>query len=121
MNGQKVKAILQWHRVVAIPASAQVVVACNYKGGVYQGCQRDSESTLPMIQIRDFIGRQWRLMAVIAAFCLALGAVWISISPFRSSAQTDMIIDTKRVSRVQSEMSSESRLIDEASVESTAG
>ena len=65
-----------------------------------------------MIQVRDFIGRQWRLVGVITAFLLVLGAIYVLISPFRYTSQADMIIDTKRVSWVQSEMSSENRTID---------
>jgi succinoglycan biosynthesis transport protein ExoP len=80
--------------------------------------ENESEPTISLVQVRDFIGREWRLIAVVTAMSLIAGAIYISISPFKYTAHADMIIDTKRVSWVQSEMSSETRSIDDASVES---
>lgn len=71
-----------------------------------------------MIQVRDFLGREWRLIAVLTGFSIILGAAYIAVSPSRYTAQADMIIDTKRVTWTQSEMSSENRTIEDASVES---
>lgn len=73
---------------------------------------------LSMLQIRDFLGRQWRLIAVITALLTVVGAAYIAISPFRYTAQADMIIDTKRVTWTQTEMASENRNIEDAAVES---
>jgi exopolysaccharide transport family protein len=74
--------------------------------------------TLSMIQVRDFLGRAWRLIAAVTGLSVVLGAAYIAISPAKYTAQTDMIIDTKRVTWTQSEMSSENRTIEDASVES---
>ncbi len=53
--------------------------------------------TVSMIQVRDFLGRQWRLIAVVTVIAIILGAALIAVSPKRYTAQADMIIDTKRV------------------------
>ncbi len=71
-----------------------------------------------LIQARDFLGRQWRLIAVVLTFSIVIGSVYIAISPFRYTAQADMIIDTKRVVWTQAEMTSENRMVEDASVES---
>src|SRR5712664_4624420 len=77
-----------------------------------------NSGTLSMIQIRDFLGRQWRLIALVTGLSIVLGAVYIAISPFKYTAQADMIIDTKRVTWTQTEMASENRTVEDASVES---
>ena len=77
-----------------------------------------SSGTLSMLQIRDFLGREWRLIALVAALSTVVGAAYIAISPFRYTAQADMIIDTKRVTWTQTEMASENRTVEDASVES---
>jgi exopolysaccharide transport family protein len=71
-----------------------------------------------MLQIRDFLGREWRLIAFVTALSTIVGAAYIAISPFRYTAQADMIIDTKRVTWTQTEMASENRTVEDASVES---
>ncbi len=77
-----------------------------------------SSGTLSMLQVRDFLGRQWRLIALVTGLSIVLGATYVAISPSRYTAQADMIIDTKRVSWTQSEMASENRTVEDASVES---
>src|SRR5215218_3286615 len=77
-----------------------------------------SSGTLSVLQIRDFLGREWRVIALITALTTVVGAAYIAISPFRYTAQADMIIDTKRVTWTQTEMASENRNIDDAAVES---
>jgi succinoglycan biosynthesis transport protein ExoP len=74
--------------------------------------------SLSMLQVRDFLGREWRLIALVTGLSIVLGATYIAISPSRYTAQTDMIIDTKRVTWTQSEMASENRTVEDASVES---
>src|SRR3984893_2790020 len=74
--------------------------------------------TLPLLQVRDFLGREWRLIALVTGLSIILGATYIAISPVRYTAQADMIIDTKRVTWTQTEMSSENRMVEDASVES---
>jgi polysaccharide biosynthesis transport protein len=71
-----------------------------------------------MLQVRDFLGRQWRLIALVNVLAIVVGTAYIAISPARYTAQADMIIDTKRVTWTQTEMSSENRAVEDASVES---
>src|SRR5882757_3313593 len=78
----------------------------------------DSDGSVSMLQVRDFFSRQLRLIALVTALAIVLGAAYIAVSPSRFTAQTDMIIDTKRVTWTQSEMSSENRTVEDASVES---
>src|SRR5712672_656356 len=77
-----------------------------------------SSGTLSMLQVRDFLGREWRLIALITGLSIVVGATYVAISPYKYTAQSDMIIDTKRVSWTQSEMASENRTVEDASVES---
>ena len=71
-----------------------------------------------MLQLRDFFTRQWRVIALVTVLSIIVGATYVAMSPFRYTARADMIIDTKRVTWTQSEMASENRAIDDASVES---
>ena len=73
---------------------------------------------LSLLQIRDFLKRQWRLIALVAGLALILGVFYLAIAPRKYTAQSDMIIDTKRVSFTQSELATESRIVEDASVES---
>jgi succinoglycan biosynthesis transport protein ExoP len=77
-----------------------------------------SSGTLSMLQVRDFLGRAWRLIALITGLSIVVGATLVAISPYKYTAQTDMIIDTKRVTWTQTEMASENRTVEDASVES---
>jgi exopolysaccharide transport family protein len=74
--------------------------------------------TVSMIQVRDFLLRQWRLIAVVTGVAFIVGATFIAVSPARYTALADMIIDTKRVTWTQSEMATDNRTIEDASVES---
>jgi polysaccharide biosynthesis transport protein len=74
--------------------------------------------SVSLINIRDFFARQWRLIAVITGLCIVIGAIYVALSPTKYTAQADMIIDTKRVTWTQSDMSTENRTVDDASVES---
>jgi succinoglycan biosynthesis transport protein ExoP len=74
--------------------------------------------TLSMIHVRDFLGRQWRLIALVTGLSIVLGATYVALSPSKYTAQADMIIDTKRVTWTQTEMASENRTVEDASVES---
>jgi polysaccharide biosynthesis transport protein len=71
-----------------------------------------------LLQIRYFMGRQWRLILLVTCLAIVVGAAYVAISPFRYTAQADMIIDTKRVTWTQSEMASENRTVEDAQVES---
>src|SRR6202171_2920104 len=77
-----------------------------------------SSGTLSMLQLRDFFGREWRLIALVTGLSIVLGATYVALSPSRYTAQADMIIDTKRVTWTQTEMASENRMVEDASVES---
>src|ERR1700730_5490224 len=84
----------------------------------YRRAAEDDSGSVSMLQIRDFVGRQWRLIALVAGLVIVAGVVYVAISPSRYMAQADMIIDTKRVTWSQSEMASENRTVEDASVES---
>jgi succinoglycan biosynthesis transport protein ExoP len=71
-----------------------------------------------LLQVRDFISRQWRLIALAIVFGAVLGALYIAISPTKYTTQADMIIDTKRVTWTQTEMVNDNRMVEDASVES---
>jgi polysaccharide biosynthesis transport protein len=71
-----------------------------------------------ILQIRDFLGRQWRLIALVTGLSIVVGAIYVAVSPARYTAEADMIIDTKRVTWTQTEMSAENRPLEDASVES---
>jgi succinoglycan biosynthesis transport protein ExoP len=71
-----------------------------------------------LIEVRDFVTRQWRLIAICVAFATVLGAFYIALSPTRYTAQADMIIDTKRVTWTQTEMATDNRMVEDASVDS---
>jgi polysaccharide biosynthesis transport protein len=81
----------------------------------------DLDPGASLLQIKDFVGRQWRLIALVTALVIVVWAAYIAITPYRYTAQADMIIDTKRVSWTQSEMASENRTVEDASVESEIG
>jgi len=81
--------------------------------------ENDSDSgTVSMLQIRDFLGRQWRLIALVTGLAIMVGAIYIAISPSKFTAQVDMVIDTKRANWTQTEMASENRPVEDASVDS---
>ena len=71
-----------------------------------------------LLHARDFINRQWRLIALITGFALVLGALYIAIAPVKYSAQADLLIDTKRVTWTQTEMATDNRTVEDASVDS---
>ncbi len=71
-----------------------------------------------LLQVRDFLGRQWRLIALATALALVLGVSYLAVAPLRYTAKLDMVIDTKRISWSQSELSTENRIVEDASVES---
>ncbi|MBV9533124.1 MAG: polysaccharide biosynthesis tyrosine autokinase [Bradyrhizobium sp.] len=77
-----------------------------------------NSDVLPLLQARDFLTRQWRLIALITALGIVLGIAYIVTSPSRYTAQADMIIDTKRLTWTQSELATENRIVEDASVES---
>ena len=83
----------------------------------YETALKD-ESFTGLNQVRDFLSRQWRLIAIIAGLSIVLGALYILTSPTKYTAQADMIIDTKKVTWTQSELSTEKLSVEDASVES---
>jgi polysaccharide biosynthesis transport protein len=79
----------------------------------------DPNSGSPSIlQVRDFLFRQWHLIAVMMVLTVVLAAGYLAVSPYRYTAQADMIIDTKRIRFTQAELDTENRTIEDASVES---
>jgi succinoglycan biosynthesis transport protein ExoP len=74
--------------------------------------------SISMLQLRAFLGRQWRLIAVTTLLSIVVGIAYVVLSPNKYTAHTDMIIDSKKTVWVQTEMASENRGLDDASVES---
>lgn len=70
------------------------------------------------LQVRDFLGRQWRLVALVTVLSIIVGIAYLALTPSRYTARADMIIDTKRVTWTQSDMATENRMVEDASVES---
>jgi succinoglycan biosynthesis transport protein ExoP len=73
---------------------------------------------LPLLQARAFLGRQWRLIALVTALGICVGLSYVAVSPSKYTAQADMIIDTKKITFTQSELATENQIIDDASVDS---
>jgi polysaccharide biosynthesis transport protein len=73
---------------------------------------------MPLVQARDFLVRQWRLIVLVAGATLLLAVIYLTVAPSMYTAQADMIIDTKRVTWTQSELATENRTVEDASVES---
>jgi exopolysaccharide transport family protein len=71
-----------------------------------------------LIDVRDFVARQWRVIVLAIAVGILLGAVYVAVSPTLYTAQTDMLIDTKRVTWTQTEMATDTRTVEDASVDS---
>ena len=42
-----------------------------------------SSGTLSMLQVRDFLGRAWRLIALITGLSIVVGATLVPISPYK--------------------------------------
>jgi polysaccharide biosynthesis transport protein len=74
--------------------------------------------TQPLLEIRNFLSRQWRLIAAVTGCVTILGVIYIVLTPVKYTAKADMIIDTKRVTWTQSEMSTDNRAVEDAAVES---
>src|SRR5689334_12738556 len=73
---------------------------------------------LPLLQVKDFFGRHWRLIVLVTGLALIVATAYLAVTPARYTAQADMIIDTKRVSWTQSELATENRSVEDAGVES---
>ena len=73
--------------------------------------------TRSLLNLRDFLSREWRLIAVMTVLSLAIGAAYVATAPRKYTAQADMIIDTEKITWTHSEMSSETRTVDDATVE----
>src|SRR5262249_26086766 len=55
---------------------------------------------------------------LVTALMIIGGAAYLAVTPSQYTAQADMIIDTKRVTWTQSELATENRMVEDASVES---
>jgi polysaccharide biosynthesis transport protein len=79
---------------------------------------RTAAAVAPLLQARDFLLRQWRLIALVTALAIIVGITNLALLPSKFTASSDMIIDTKKIVWTQSEMATENRVVDDASVES---
>jgi polysaccharide biosynthesis transport protein len=87
--------------------------------GRYNANDDDSDSaSLAFLHVRDFLSRQWRLIALVTGLTLIVGVAYLAFAPKKYTAQADMIIDTKRMTWAQSELQAENRFVEDASVES---
>jgi polysaccharide biosynthesis transport protein len=73
---------------------------------------------LSLLEIRDFLVRQWRLIAIATSLSLVVGITYLALAPRKYTAAADMLIDTKRLTFTQSELATENRIVEDASVES---
>jgi exopolysaccharide transport family protein len=84
-----------------------------------QQADGDSDSdSVAFLQIREFLGRQWRLVALVTVLSIIVGIAYLALTPSQYTARADLIIDTKRVTWTQSDMATENRMVEDASVES---
>jgi succinoglycan biosynthesis transport protein ExoP len=79
----------------------------------------DDPDSGSLLNLRDFLKREWRLISAVTLLSLCLGGAYVALSPPRFTAQADMRIDTKKIAWRQSEeMASEVSAVDDATVES---
>ena len=71
-----------------------------------------------LLLLRDFLRREWRLIAFMTAASLALGSLYVGMAPRKFTAQADMFVDTKGITSPRSENSQEHQGVDDAVVES---
>ncbi len=75
--------------------------------------------TLSLLHLRDFLSREWRLIALVTALAVSLGVAYVATAPLKYTAQADMIIDTKKIYWTQGDnnMASERNPVDDSGVE----
>src|SRR3977135_1746746 len=78
---------------------------------------RTAGNEAPLLQAQDFLARQWRLIILTTILSVIVGATYLAMTPSKYTASADMIIDTKRVTWTQSELATENRTVEDASVE----
>jgi succinoglycan biosynthesis transport protein ExoP len=71
-----------------------------------------------MRQLRDFLRREWHLIALVLGLSVSAAVIYVATSPFKYTAHADMMIDVKKVAWRQNEMSSENQAVDDPLVES---
>ena len=74
--------------------------------------------TLSLLHVRDFLSRQWRFIALVTGLAVILGVGYVAVTPSKYTAQADMIIDTKRATWTQSELTTENHPVEDPLVES---
>lgn len=77
-----------------------------------------SDETFSLLDASDFASRHWRFIGLTTLLPVMAGVAYLAVTPSRYTAETDMIIDTKRVTWTQSELATENRMLEDASVES---
>jgi succinoglycan biosynthesis transport protein ExoP len=82
------------------------------------GNNPNSGALSSMLQVRDFLRREWHLIALVTGFSIILGATYVATSPSKYTAHADMMIDAKRVAWRQNEMAAENQPVDDPVVES---
>jgi succinoglycan biosynthesis transport protein ExoP len=72
----------------------------------------------PLLQLRGFLTRQWRLIAAVTSLAVIVGIASLAATPSRYTAAAIMVIDTKSVTSTRTEITTEDHLVEDASVES---
>jgi polysaccharide biosynthesis transport protein len=78
----------------------------------------NSGTLSPMLQLRNFLRREWHLIAFIMGVSIILAATYAATSPFKYNAHADMMIDAKTVAWRGNEMASENQPVDDPLIES---
>jgi succinoglycan biosynthesis transport protein ExoP len=79
----------------------------------------DDPNAASLLNLRDFLKREWRLIGAITLLSLGIGAAYVLLAPPRFTALADMRIDTKKIAwKHNEEMASEVSTVDDATVES---
>jgi exopolysaccharide transport family protein len=67
--------------------------------------------------LRDFLARQWRLIAIVTGLAVISGVTGLKFTPSQYTAQADLLLDNKNLTWTRSELTSEDRMVDIPSVE----
>jgi polysaccharide biosynthesis transport protein len=79
---------------------------------------RDPESWIYCwLHLRDFLARQWRLIALVTGLAVISGVTGLKFTPSQYTAQADLLLDNKNLTWTRSELTTEDRMVDIPAVE----
>jgi len=67
--------------------------------------------------LRDFLARQWRLIALVTGLAVISGVTGLKFTPSQYTAQADLLLDNKNLTWTRSELTTEDRMVDIPAVE----